>query len=549
MWILALTACKHGDIEIVDTDPPVVEDPGEDVAFDIDRILPVSVTMDEGDFASLRVEARDALETLGGDCLAAPFESPFQWYGANADIDGQVVEDIGIRKKGFLGSLSEERPSLKLKLDKYVEGQRLGDTERVTLNNGHQDPSRIRSCLGYAYFEAAGVPAPRCNLAHVEVNGEDLGVYAHVEDVKTRFLERAFGDASGHLYEGTLSDLREGWTATFAPKTDTTDPTGAPLQPLVAALARPDDELLAALEPVLDIDAFLRFWAAEAVIAHWDGYAGNTNNFYVYVDPSDGRVRFVPWGADQVFYDLDGEPAPAVAVRGELARRLYGIPETRTAYAAELERQLDEAWDADSMLERIDALESLVAPHLLEPLEAAEDMDALREFVETREGALRTALSDGLPDLDDGPSEPLCLVPVGTLVWAFDTEFSAALDVPTLGGTFTAILDGTSWSNPPDALSVSGYGEDGEAVVTTIGWADGLVLQVAAGVDPDEWGPGTLPLDLVGGFAFFVIADEATEETLFQGFVGGQLSLIEAGLGEGDAVRGSVSGELYALTF
>lgn len=36
--------------------------------------------------------------------------------------------------------------------------------------------------------------------------------------------------------------------------------------------------------------------AAEVLVAHWDGYAGNLNNTYLYADPSDGRFRFVPWG-------------------------------------------------------------------------------------------------------------------------------------------------------------------------------------------------------------------------------------------------------------
>jgi hypothetical protein len=37
----------------------------------------------------------------------------------------------------------------------------------MTLNNNKQDPSAIHQCLGYAVFADAGVPAPRCNFAHV----------------------------------------------------------------------------------------------------------------------------------------------------------------------------------------------------------------------------------------------------------------------------------------------------------------------------------------------------------------------------------------------
>ena len=41
-------------------------------------------------------------------------------------------------------------------------------------------------------FEKAGLPAPRCNFARVSMNGEDLGIYVHVEPVKKAFLRDNF---------------------------------------------------------------------------------------------------------------------------------------------------------------------------------------------------------------------------------------------------------------------------------------------------------------------------------------------------------------------
>ena len=69
-------------------------------------------------------------------------------------------------------------------------------------------------------FADAGLPVPRCNFATVAVNGEDLGLYVHIESVKDAFVERNFSDASGNLYEGTLSDFRPGWRGTYAKKTN-----------------------------------------------------------------------------------------------------------------------------------------------------------------------------------------------------------------------------------------------------------------------------------------------------------------------------------------
>src|SRR5690606_12426430 len=97
------------------------------------------------------------------------------YFPARVTIDGAVIDNVGVRKKGFLGSLLMGRPSLKLRLDELVPGQRHAGLDRLTLNNNRQDGSRIRQCLAYARFRAAGVPAPRCNFARVTVNGESLG--------------------------------------------------------------------------------------------------------------------------------------------------------------------------------------------------------------------------------------------------------------------------------------------------------------------------------------------------------------------------------------
>jgi hypothetical protein len=66
---------------------------------------------------------------------------------------------------------------------------------KLTLNNNRQDPGNlVHQCLGYGVFAAAGVPAPRCNVAAVSVNGVPLGVYTHVEPVGEPMLGLHFAD-------------------------------------------------------------------------------------------------------------------------------------------------------------------------------------------------------------------------------------------------------------------------------------------------------------------------------------------------------------------
>jgi len=249
-------------------------------------------------------------------------------------IDGTTVHDAGVRKKGFQGSLTTARPSLKIDFTEFVPGQQYQGMDRLTLNNNRQDTSRIHTCLAYRVMRAAGVPAPRCNFAHVTVNGQDLGIYSNVESIKSAFLVRNFGNAAGNVYEGTISDLRAGHFGTFEIKNggDRND-----LLALAHLLEGTDAEILAEIDQHMDVDAFLTYWAMEGLIGHWDGYNQGNNNFWVYNDPST-RLRFIPWGADDTFgglFSFAGQSlpvSPAVFLNSQLAVRLYGIPSLRQQY-------------------------------------------------------------------------------------------------------------------------------------------------------------------------------------------------------------------------
>ena len=63
------------------------------------------------------------------------------------------------------------------------------------------------------------------------------------------------------------------------------------------------------MDAVFDVDAFLTFWAVEVLVAHMDGYSGNANNFYLYHDPTSGRLRFQP-------VVIEGEHLGSVGVLG-----------------------------------------------------------------------------------------------------------------------------------------------------------------------------------------------------------------------------------------
>ncbi|MGE4607513.1 MAG: CotH kinase family protein, partial [Myxococcota bacterium] len=270
-----------------------------DFMFDPDRVLEITIKLTEADWNSLRVEAIDLLPPSGlivsPLCGTAPFSDltpPYNFYDSEVTVDGQTLMDVGIRKKGFFGSLSETKPSFKVKFDEIIgqansSGQQLNSMDRLTLNNNLQDLAYITQCLGYDLMRKAGVPAPRCNFAHVTVitlNGmiettvvDDI--YSHIDSIKDPFLRKNFGSDSdqGRLYEGTLTDFWPGsFRNTVEPKTLSAAADTTEIDALTTALENPaltDAQRLAAIQSLVDVGDFLKFWAAEGLIGHWDGYA------------------------------------------------------------------------------------------------------------------------------------------------------------------------------------------------------------------------------------------------------------------------------------
>ena len=379
-----------------------------DIGFDLDTMACVELELDPADFEALGAQQRfgtnesDQFDGVVDHVLRSctePFPDPFTWFEADVVLDGAPIVQVGVRKKGFIGSVlagSRERPSLKLELDRFVDGQALGDTERVTLNNNLTDSSRMHTCLFFSVFADAGYPAPRCNLANVVVNGVGRGAYSHVEDPKRAFLRRAFGDDSGDFYESTVADFHraqlEGGLGRWDAKTSDTDPSGAPLLAVADALTAPDDALEDALGAVLDVDRFLTFWALEILLSHQDGYAANTNNTLVYFDPAlGGRAVLVPWGPDD---SMAGEGARGF-VNGEIARRLSRHPELSQRLVPELQRLLDEVWDEDVLVERIEGLGALIR--------TAEQDEGLQVHEEELVGWVRGRRAVIQARIDEGP--------------------------------------------------------------------------------------------------------------------------------------------------
>lgn len=509
----------------------------DEAVYDDTVLHTVDIELSDEDWDTLRDEARSLVDMLDGECLAEPWAAPYTEFAAEVWFDGEALGTVGLRKKGLLGSASTERPSLRIDTDQYVEGQRYRGLERLVLNNNNQDESRMRTCLAHGFFADAGLVAPRCSLAVVRVNGEDLGLYANTESIDADLIERALGAPPTTLYEGRLSDFRDGWLGSFEAKTEASD--GADLTAVAEALESDDDELLAALDAALDLDAFLTFWAAEGVAGHWDGYSGNTNNFYVYGQPDDGRLRFIAAGPDAAFDRRepfgDGEPV-WVATAGALANRLIQHDEARELYEDRVQSLLDEAWDEEGRLAQIAAWDELIHDHTSRDERRA--ADNLAEIVAAKASDIEDQLG-GRVDAGELRGDP-CLVEVGEVTVDFSTTFGTYPDgdLYTSGSSTTYYeIQDTVYTSVLDGVSAGWYG-DGRVLWLTISQlTDEVWIAPYAVFDPELVADGaSLSIDGVEVEAALLLNSPDTggswQTAAYLG--GGTLTLERAGTGDGD---------------
>jgi hypothetical protein len=276
----------------------------------------------------------------------------FTWGKASSvEISGThfpartTFTNVGVKKKSFCGSLNSEKPCLHLDFGKFTDtvtdAENLLGSRYLTLNNSIQDRSYIRQPLGYRLLGMAGLPHSRCNFARVSVNGTLIGqgfggvnspgMYVNAEPAMKRYIERNFGNMKGNLYEIEHHDdfVRERLEfisvdalSKFENKAD-----------LKLAVDHIAANGLAGANQMLDLDQFIKLYAMEFFLKHWDGYANNTNNTYIYNDVAaveapgvtDVKFKMIPWGIDQTLQP----DRPFNLARGGLIAKLVRDDATR----------------------------------------------------------------------------------------------------------------------------------------------------------------------------------------------------------------------------
>lgn len=223
-----------------------------------------------------------------------------------------TVENVGFRLRGNTSRLAAKK-SFKVSFNTFSAGAKWNGLEKLNLNGEHNDPSIMRSKLGWEMAQQAGLIAPYVSYTRLYVNEIYAGLYINVEHYDEQFLESRFGSDAGNLYKchypanldfisNNPDDYKQapwGGPRTYELKTNTEADDYSGLAHFIDVLNNTSSNALACeLEKVFDVQKYLRALAFELVIGHWDGYVFNNNNFYLYQRPSDGKFEFIQYDID-----------------------------------------------------------------------------------------------------------------------------------------------------------------------------------------------------------------------------------------------------------
>jgi hypothetical protein len=244
--------------------------------------------------------------------------------------------------------------------------------KRIHLRTTWRDPTALRTVLGFDLYDRAGAVAPRARLVRVHINGAFFGLYTAVEAVDEQFLRRR-GFVEPLLFQpqsdGRRYSVPSLYHANWAQRTQTDRPSAA-LATFIEGYHETDD-VQGYLERTLDVERYVNYLAATALIHHWDSV---TRNFFWCLDGLTKKWTVIPWDLDRTWGDhFEGRwivhDAPLAAGTeqhpiqwGErvwwnrLRDRFLSVPAFRTRLEVRIGHLTHTAFDAKTVGARIERL-------------------------------------------------------------------------------------------------------------------------------------------------------------------------------------------------
>lgn len=234
------------------------------------------------------------------------FFNDIQWY------------QVGLRFKGNSSLKSTWNSGiwklpLRLNIDRFedeypeLDNQRFYGFKELSLANNYDDESLIREKVVPEIFRDMGVAAPQTAFYRVYIDYGDgpiyFGLYTMIEIVDDTMLEDQFAEDDGNLYkpEGTgASFAKNTFNISDFEKKSNEASDWSDVESLYNVLHSSErtsnsDAWRTSLEEILNVDDFLKWLAVNTTIQNWDTYGNMTHNYYLYNNPEDNKITWIPW--------------------------------------------------------------------------------------------------------------------------------------------------------------------------------------------------------------------------------------------------------------
>lgn len=237
--------------------------------------------------------------------------------------------DVGIRYKGnssLQSAYQMGKGKLPLRMDfdyfedenPLIDDQRFYGFKELSLGSNFNDNSLMHEKVATDIFRDFGVPASRTAFYEIYIDNGDgngfvyYGLYTMIEVVFDTMLDSQFGSESGNCYKpdgnGASFSSNYGFVYSDFEKKNNESSDWSDVENLynvLQASTRTSNptEWRSDLEAVFDVDAYLKYLAANTVMQNWDTYGLMTHNYYLYNDPVSDQLNWIPWDNNEALND------------------------------------------------------------------------------------------------------------------------------------------------------------------------------------------------------------------------------------------------------
>jgi len=322
------------------------------------------------------------------------------WVTATISFEGNTWDYVGIRFKGNSSlksawSSGNYKLPFKLDFDQFeddypeINDQRFYGFKQLTLASNFNDDSYLREKVTADIFRDFGVPSAHTAFYEVYVDyGEGpvyFGLYTMVEAVEDTVISQQFVSDEGNLYkpEGNGATFAEGSfnEVAFDKETNQDEEDYSDIESLFEVLH--DESRLtdpagwrSEVESVLDVDTFLRWLAVNTVVQNWDTYGNMSHNYFLYTDPEDGLITWIPWDNNHALDGTGKSNALSLSLdevtdTWPLIRYLMDDPIYQDQYASYVSAVVNTVFEPDEMAATYRYYHDLIADSALAETEDA----------------------------------------------------------------------------------------------------------------------------------------------------------------------------------